>query len=45
MIRVVRAEWRKLRRPTLFLGTIGAALFFTSLFTTCLLYTSDAADE
>jgi ABC-2 type transport system permease protein len=36
MIRVVRAEWRKLRRPTLFLGTIGAALFFTGLFTTLL---------
>lgn len=36
MIRVVRAEWRKLRRPTLFFGTIGAALFFTSLFTTLL---------
>ena len=30
MIRVIRAEWRKLRRPTLFLGTIGAALFFNS---------------
>ena len=24
MIRVIRAEWRKLRRPTLFLGTLGA---------------------
>ncbi len=33
MIRVVRAEWRKLRRPTLFFGTIGAALSFTNLFT------------
>ena len=31
MIRVVLAEWRKLRRPTLFLGTLGAALFFTGL--------------
>ena len=31
MIRVIMAEWRKLRRPTLFLGTIGAALFFTGL--------------
>ena len=31
MIRVVFAEWRKLRRPTLFLGTLGAALFFTGL--------------
>ena len=36
MIRVIRAEWRKLRRPTLFLGTIGAALFFTGLFTSLL---------
>ena len=37
MIRVVLAEWRKLRRPTLFLGTLGAALFFTGL-TTSFLY-------
>lgn len=36
MIRVIRAEWRKLRRPTLFLGTIGASLFFTGLFTSLL---------
>jgi ABC-2 type transport system permease protein len=36
MIRVIRAEWRKLRRPTLFFGTIGAALSFTNLFTTLL---------
>jgi ABC-2 type transport system permease protein len=36
MIRIVRAEWRKLRRPTLFLGTIGAALFFTGLTSTFL---------
>ena len=34
MLNVVRAELRKLRRPTLFFGTIGAALFFTSLITT-----------
>lgn len=33
MIRIVRAEWRKLRRPTLFFGTLGAALFFTALVT------------
>ena len=37
MIRVIFAEWRKLRRPTLFLGTLGAALFFTGL-TTIFLY-------
>ena len=36
MIRVIAAEWRKLRRPTLFLGTLGAALFFTALTTTFL---------
>ena len=33
MFNVVRAELRKLRRPTLFFGTIGAALFFTGLIT------------
>jgi ABC-type transport system involved in multi-copper enzyme maturation permease subunit len=37
MMRVVLSEWRKLRRPTLFLGTLGAALFFTGL-TTSFLY-------
>ena len=36
MIRIIAAEWRKLRRPTLFLGTLGAALFFTALTTTFL---------
>ena len=35
-MRVIFAEWRKLRRPTLFLGTLGAALFFTGLTTTFL---------
>jgi ABC-type transport system involved in multi-copper enzyme maturation permease subunit len=33
MIRVIRAEWRKLRRPTLFLGTIGVTGFLIYLFT------------
>jgi len=33
MINVVKAELRKLRRPTLFFGTIGSALFFTGLIT------------
>jgi ABC-2 type transport system permease protein len=42
MIRVVRAEWRKLRRPTLFLGTIGSALFFTGLFTSLLFILIDS---
>jgi ABC-type transport system involved in multi-copper enzyme maturation permease subunit len=36
MIKVIFAEWQKLRRPTLFLGTLGAALFFTGLTTTFL---------
>lgn len=36
MIRVILAESRKLRRPTLFLGTVGASLFFTGLTTTFL---------
>jgi ABC-2 type transport system permease protein len=36
MMRVILAEWRKLRRPTLFFGTLGAALFFTALTTTFL---------
>ena len=31
MFKVFFAEWRKLRRPTLFLGTFGAALGFTAL--------------
>ena len=35
-MRVVLAEWRKLRRPTLLLGTLGAAPFFTCLTTTFL---------
>jgi ABC-type transport system involved in multi-copper enzyme maturation permease subunit len=43
MIRIVRAEWRKLRRPTLFLGTIGAALFFTGLTSTFLYLMIDSA--
>jgi ABC-type transport system involved in multi-copper enzyme maturation permease subunit len=42
MTRVIRAEWRKLRRPTLFLGTIGAALFFASLFTSLLFLMIDS---
>jgi len=33
MLNVARAELRKLRRPTLFFGTMGAALFFTGLIT------------
>lgn len=33
MFKVFFAEWRKLRRPTLFLGTFAAALFFNALIT------------
>lgn len=33
MLNVIKAELRKLRRPTLFFGTMGAALFFTGLIT------------
>ena len=33
MIQVFFAEWRKLRRPTLLLGTFAAALFFNGLIT------------
>jgi ABC-type transport system involved in multi-copper enzyme maturation permease subunit len=33
MFKVVNAELRKLRRPTLFFGTMGAAIFFTGLIT------------
>ena len=36
MFRVVLAELRKLRRPTLVLGTLGAALFFSALITSFL---------
>lgn len=36
MIRTLFAEWRKLRRPTLFLGTFIAALFFNGLITSFL---------
>ena len=36
MLNVFFAEWRKLRRPTLFLGTYGAALGFTALISSFL---------
>lgn len=35
-MRIFLAEWRKLRRPTLFLGTIGAVLFFSGLVSSLL---------
>ena len=36
MIAVFLAEWRKLRRPTLLLGTFVAAIFFNGLVTSFL---------
>lgn len=42
MIRVIRAEWRKLRRPTLFLGSLGAVLGVTALVTSLLFLLIDA---
>ena len=36
MLDVIRAELRKLRRPTLFLGTMGAVVFFSGLFSALL---------
>ena len=44
MIRVILAESRKLRRPTLFLGTLGASLFFTGLTTTFLYMMIDSEE-
>jgi len=36
MLNVVKAEMRKLRRPTLFFGTMGAVVFFSGLFSALL---------
>lgn len=36
MLDVIRAELRKLHRPTLFLGTMGAVVFFSGLFSALL---------
>ena len=36
MFNVIRAELRKLRRPTLFFGTMGAVVFFSGLFSALL---------
>jgi ABC-type transport system involved in multi-copper enzyme maturation permease subunit len=43
MLRVFFAEWRKLRRPTLFLGTYGAALGLTALISSLLYLRIDSA--
>jgi ABC-type transport system involved in multi-copper enzyme maturation permease subunit len=42
MIRVIRAEWRKLRRPTLFLGSLGAVIGVTGLVTSLLFLLIDS---
>lgn len=42
MIRVFFAEWRKLRRPSLFFGTMGAALGVTALVTSLLFLLIDS---
>ena len=44
MFKVFFAEWRKLRRPTLFLGTFAAALFFNGLITSFLYLMIDSPD-
>ena len=44
MIRIIFAEWRKLRRPTLFLGTFAAALFFNGLITSFIYLMIDSPD-
>lgn len=42
MLNVIRAEVRKLRRPTLFFGTMGAVLFFSGLFSALLFLLIDS---
>jgi ABC-2 type transport system permease protein len=42
MIRVAFAEWRKLRRPTLFLGTMGAVVVFNALVNSLLFLLLDS---
>lgn len=44
MIQVFFAEWRKIRRPTLFLGTFAAALFFNGLVTSFIFLMIDSPD-
>ncbi len=44
MFKVFFAEWRKLRRPTLFFGTFAAALFFNGLITSFVYIMIDSPD-
>jgi ABC-type transport system involved in multi-copper enzyme maturation permease subunit len=41
-MRIFLAEWRKLRRPTLFFGSIGAVIFVTGLVTSLLFLLIDS---
>jgi ABC-type transport system involved in multi-copper enzyme maturation permease subunit len=41
-MRIFLAEWRKLRRPTFFLGTLGSVIFVTGLVTSLLFLLIDA---
>ncbi|CAB4872357.1 unannotated protein [freshwater metagenome] len=42
MIRIFKAEWRKLRRPTLLIGTLGAVIFFSGLVSSLLFLLLDS---
>ena len=42
MIRIFKSEWRKLRRPTLLLGTLGAVIFFSGLVSSLLFLLLDS---
>jgi hypothetical protein len=42
VIRIFKAEWRKLRRPTLLLGTLGAVIFFSGLVSSLLFLLLDS---
>ena len=42
MIRIIKSEWRKLRRPTLFLGTLAAVIGLTGLISSLLFLLLDS---
>lgn len=42
MIRIFKSEWRKLRRPTLLFGTLGAVVFFSGLVSSLLFLLLDS---
>ena len=41
-MRIFLAEWRKLRRPTFFFGTLGSVVFVTGLVTSLLFLLIDS---